>query len=909
MRSLATLSVLLIAFVLPLTYGGTYDDHTLVNIHTETKAQYHEILSSRLDITDKDGQIFKAILTDAELTDLAKRGFKIEILYDEMDSERATRAIPGYCDSTPWPCYYFPAPFNTVNPPTGSLMEFLLDLNTTYPAITRLYDIGDSEDGAYDIIAMKISKNPDDVEAEPKMRIYANIHGDETGALMVTCDVMETLLARYASSDPDAVKLIDEAALWFIPQGNPWGMANQSRYNSNSVDLNRNFDGPDGYDDGSAAFSEAETQAIRDLTEVMDKRFCISVSSHGGAICFNAIYNYTTIPTSDESIFFSSRTGGPEGEALPSPNGLAQAYYDGNTTPGFWYTNGGDWYVTRGDTNDWSYSVWTQLDTTLEVTATKWPDSSEIPSYVAEHREAVINYLLKAFQGVHGIMKDQSSGTILDGTVTATATASTYTSVPHVYKEVYTDPVAGDYHRILQPGTYTIECNATGYPTYTVEGVEVSADTSTFVDCLMNMTSLKYNSSSLTDNCSGTGSGGDGILDAGESAELQLTLNNPGYADATNITATITTTTPGITINNNTASFPDIAASGSGTTIAPHFSFSVDETVSCGTEIVFTLTSISDEGSWQENFTVTVGDVTINNGIAYSQNFDSLTAPNIPADWAVIDIDGTRGDWTTETTSTDPAGITARSASNMAVFNSATGHSGDNTRFYMTSGFAVPSATSVTLTFWMYHDTGYSSNTDRIQPQISTDGSVWTDEGSAILRYDGSTGWKMHSVDLTAYQGMSDVRLAFFGLSDWGNDCHIDDVEVSYTAPGTCDMTACTGTAGTPPGEVSSSGTAFPLKITKDSSTCPSGFCIYFEENADATGYNIYEGTVGTWYSHDSAPGNICNAVITDLGSGQFRAELTPSSGNMYYLVTAFNGDGEGTAGSVERDMQNSCAP
>ncbi len=894
-------------FTFPII-ADTYDDHTLVKIYTETKEHYRFILESGIDVTGREGQVFKAILSDNELKNITEMGLKIEILYAEMAEERSSRAVPGFCTNTPWPCYYAPSQFNMVNPPSGSLMKFLLDLHNANPSITRLYDIGNSQDGNYDIIAMKVSSNPDSVEAEPKIRVYSNIHGDETGSLMVTCDVLTTLLTRYAASDPEAVKLVDEAEIWFIPMGNPWGMANQSRYNVNSVDLNRNFDGPMGHDDGSAPFSEAETQAVRDLTEVLGKRFCISTTGHGGEICFNAIYNYTTVPTSDEAIFFSSRTGGPLGEALPSPNGLAQAYYDGNTTTGFWYTNGGDWYVTYGDTNDWSYSVWSQLDTTLEVTLTKWPDSSLIPTYTAEHREAVLNYLSKAFQGIHGVMYDQTTLAKLDGTVTATATDSAYTSVPHVYKEVYTDPVAGDYHRILQPGIYTIECECAGYPAYTVEGVEVTADTSTFTDCIMNMTSLKYSSSSFTDSCSGTGSGGDGILDPGENSELQITLNNPGFAGATNITATVSTSTPGIAISDDTASFPDIAASASGSSISPHFAFSVDGSVACGTEIDFTLTSNADEGSWQETVTVTVGDVTINSGTAYSQNFDSAVPPALPSGWSKSDVNGTRGDWSTAASSSYPPGIFPHSASNMVVFNSYTAHTGDDTRLYMTTGFAVPAATTVTLSFWMHHETAYASNSDRIQPQISTDGTVWADMGPSVQRYDGSTGWKMHTVDLTSYQGEPDVRLAFLGISDWGNDCHIDDVEVSYSAPGSCDTVVCSS-SGTAPGEVSAAISSYPVELVKDGITCPEGFCLYFEKNADADGYNIYEGSIGTWFSHDSAAGNICDSAITDLGSGQIRAGLTPSSGDRYYLVTAFNSSGEGTAGSLERDAQCSCAP
>ncbi len=77
---------------------------------------------------------------------------------------------------------------------------------------------------------MKVTRNPDAVEAEPKIRIYGNIHGDEKGGLMVACDVLDTILAGYTAvpQDARAKKLVDESEMWFIPMGNPYGNAHNS---------------------------------------------------------------------------------------------------------------------------------------------------------------------------------------------------------------------------------------------------------------------------------------------------------------------------------------------------------------------------------------------------------------------------------------------------------------------------------------------------------------------------------------------------------------------------------------------------------------------------------------------------------------------------------------------------------
>lgn len=157
----------------------------------------------------------------------------------------------------------------------------------------------------------------------------------------------------------------------------------------------------------------------------------------------------------------------------------------------------------------------------------------------------------------------------------------------------------------------------------------------------------------------------------------------------------------------------------------------------------------------------------------FSNGFDSSTG------WATAQVSGTAGAWTFVTSGTLPT-TSPHGGSGMAKFNSYDSASGSQTRVYQTTGFAIPSsAASATLKFWMYHDTGYSTSADKVQVQVST-GSTWTSVGTAVNRYDGSTGWKQHTIDLSAYKGMT-IQLGFLGVSAYGNNVFIDDAIV--TAP------------------------------------------------------------------------------------------------------------------------------
>jgi hypothetical protein len=178
--------------------------------------------------------------------------------------------------------------------------------------------------------------------------------------------------------------------------------------------------------------------------------------------------------------------------------------------------------------------------------------------------------------------------------------------------------------------------------------------------------------------------------------------------------------------------------------------------------------TVSGANVTSQNFTASCGS----GSTLFSNGFETSGSG-----WVTAQVSGTAGAWTFLTSGTLPT-TTPHGGSYLAKFNSYDAASGSQTRVYRSTGFAIPStATTATLTFWMYHDTGYSTSADRVQVQVST-GSTWANVGSAVNRYDGSTGWKQHTIDLTAYKGTT-VQLGFLGISAYGNNVFIDDVTVT----------------------------------------------------------------------------------------------------------------------------------
>jgi Calx-beta domain/Domain of unknown function (DUF4214) len=83
---------------------------------------------------------------------------------------------------------------------------------------------------------------------------------------------------------------------------------------------------------------------------------------------------------------------------------------------------------------------------------------------------------------------------------------------------------------------------------------------------------------------------GNGFVEPGERATLNVQLRNTGVANATTITATLTSTTPGVVVTPpGTSAYPDIPPGGAANNTTP-FQFVVTEAAGCIPAVTFNLT-------------------------------------------------------------------------------------------------------------------------------------------------------------------------------------------------------------------------------------------------------------------------------------------------------------------------------
>ncbi len=255
-----------------------------------------------------------------------------------------------------------------------------------------------------------------------------------------------------------------------------------------------------------------------------------------------------------------------------------------------------------------------------------------------------------------------------------------------------------------------------------------------------------------------------------------------GYAAGSyTVTATVTTSTPTYSISGSAGTSGATVTAGGKTATSDASNNYTITGLANGTYTVTPTKTGCTFSPASQSVTVSGANVTGKNFTATCGTGTTLFTDGFEGTgWYVVDTSGTAGSWTIATSSTYPT-ASPHGGTKFAKFNSYTASSGSQTRIYRNAGFAVSSSyASVTLKFWMYHDTGYSTYADKVQVQVSTNGSTWTNVGAAVNRYTGSTGWAQHTIDLSAYKGQT-VYLGFLGISAYGNNEYLDDVTV--TAP------------------------------------------------------------------------------------------------------------------------------
>ena len=116
-----------------------------------------------------------------------------------------------------------------------------------------------------------------------------------------------------------------------------------------------------------------------------------------------------------------------------------------------------------------------------------------------------------------------------------------------------------------------------------------------------------YDSHTIDDS----GGNNNGDPEPGETFKVAVTLRNAGSLQATSVTGTLSSPTPGVTIVDNSAAWPNLPSGAALSSLSPHFTVQVGGGVACGTVVQFNLAVVTAQGSFNLAFTQPLGtDIT-----------------------------------------------------------------------------------------------------------------------------------------------------------------------------------------------------------------------------------------------------------------------------------------------------------
>jgi hypothetical protein len=138
---------------------------------------------------------------------------------------------------------------------------------------------------------------------------------------------------------------------------------------------------------------------------------------------------------------------------------------------------------------------------------------------------------------------------------------------------------------------------------------------------------------------SDAGCNNNGAADPGETLTLTVPVSNLLNTSATSVTASVT--------GGGTGNYGTITA---GNTATQTISYTVPAGAVCGTVLNVTVNINSSFGAVARTFPLLVGQLTT----TFTENFDGVTAPGLPAGWTTS-FTGGGANWTTSTTTPDTA--------------------------------------------------------------------------------------------------------------------------------------------------------------------------------------------------------------------------------------------------------------
>jgi hypothetical protein len=368
--------------------------------------------------------------TPEELTIIENAGFSYSVAIEDMNQwamqYKGTLVPEGYYT------------FNQIKAIADSL-------SIAFPSICKKYIFGYTA-GGQELAALKISDSVDFDQNEAEVMLDGGIHGDEVGASQNVIQFARDICLAYGT-ETDITNLINNREIWLYYCVNPWGRDNMTRWNSNLVDINRDFGYMwDGSGASSAPFSQNESRALRDCMNT--NQFVSYTNYHSGYEVISYPWSYLYAAAPDNSHFQQ----------------LAMIYSTSSGYSNLYYGQGSNiMYRMGGSTKDFLYATSGTIAWSMEISTDKQPAGPNIQMLYQYNKPAMLAQIEYSGYGISGVVTDSITGAPVAALIFSGNNYPTYA-----------DPGVGDFHKFMKSGTYDLKITASGYKTKYINAVQVN---------------------------------------------------------------------------------------------------------------------------------------------------------------------------------------------------------------------------------------------------------------------------------------------------------------------------------------------------------------------------------------------------------------------------------------------------
>jgi hypothetical protein len=445
----------ILSFILAFCFNSFAQKYTeyYFKFYIEDRAEL-DIITQIISIDNVKGLEVFAYANQQEFDEFQKMAYKIELLQKEIP--KSVTMATTVAEMASWDRY----------PTYEVYRQMMKNFELNYPSICKLDSIGTTNNGRK-LYVIKISDNVDIEENEPEFFYTSTMHGDETTGFALMLRLADSLLSSYGS-ESEITNLVDEIEIFINPNANPdgtyWGGNNtvSSAIRSNGIaDLNRDYPDPR---TGSNSPYQLETQAMMDFAE--EHNFVMSANFHGGVEVMNYPWDtwyYSENPHSDTDWFEQICTDYVTTARTVLPGYMSNLYPDG-------VTHGATWYKIDGGRQDYM-NFWHQCrEVTIEISGSKLLATENLNNYWNYNKESLLQYMEECLFGIRGTVTNyKGTGEPLNAMIWVENHDDNDDS-----SMVFTDSDIGDYHRMIEPGTYDIVVSSEGYISKKADNIVVT---------------------------------------------------------------------------------------------------------------------------------------------------------------------------------------------------------------------------------------------------------------------------------------------------------------------------------------------------------------------------------------------------------------------------------------------------